>query len=130
MARVTKSLAVAIALALMGTGTMAHAEIVRVRDQIEFVGAPQSVQSWNAPAPRKSLQWDAKGRWGLRLDMDQPNNREMNLNDVQAGAFFRITPSLRVGGTVGLRDRFASQPQQMQPQDARPRVHLETAFQF
>lgn len=127
MARVTKISAIASALVLMGAGSAAHAEIVRPHDQIEFVGTQQP---WNAPAPRKSLQWDAKGRWGLRLDMDQPNNREMNLNDVQAGAFFRITPSLRVGGSVGLRDRFAAQPQQMQPQDARPRVHLETAFQF
>jgi hypothetical protein len=127
MARVTRGLAVASALILMGMGSAAHAELVRPSDKIEFVSTQTP---WSAPAPRKSLQWDAKGRWGLRLDMDQPNNREMNLNDVQAGAFFRITPSLRVGGSVGLRDRFTSQPQQMQPQDARPRVHLETAFQF
>jgi hypothetical protein len=127
MARVVRGLAIATLL-LVGVATTAHAETVRAPGQMDFVSTPTI--PWTAPAPRKSLQWDAKGRWGLRLDMDQPSTREMGWNDVQAGAFFRITPSLRIGGTVGLRDKFATQPQQMQPQDAKPRVHLETAFQF
>ena len=86
-------------------------------------------QPWAAPAPRKTLQFDTKGRWGLRLDMDQLSNRETQWKDVQAGAYFRITPSLRVGGTVALTDKMAT-PQKVTPQDATPRVHLETAFRF
>ena len=128
MARVARGLAIATFL-LVGVATTAHAETTaRPRTQLDFVSTIMA--PWTAPAPRKTLQWDAKGRWGLRLDMDQPSTREMGWNDVQAGAFFRITPSLRIGGSVGLRDRFTAQPQQMQPQDAKPRVHLETAFQF
>jgi len=126
MARAMKGLAIATLL-LSGVATTAHADVLRPRAQIEFISTQQP---WNAPAPRKTLQWDAKGRWGLRLDMDQPSTRDMGWNDVQAGAFFRITPSLRIGGSVGLKDRFTPQ-QQIQPQDAaKPRVHLETAFQF
>ena len=82
-----------------------------------------------ALAPHKQLQWDSKGRWGFRLDMIQPNNRDTDWKDVQAGAFFRITPSMQVGAAVGLGDRLA-QPRQVTPLDAGPRVHLETAFRF
>jgi hypothetical protein len=82
-----------------------------------------------APAPHKQLQWDSKGRWGFRLDMNQPSNRESDWKDVQAGAYFRISPSMQVGGAVSLGDRLA-QPQRVTPADAGPRVHLETAFRF
>lgn len=82
-------------------------------------------------APRKSLQWDANGRWTLKFDMDQPVGREMELKDMSAGAFFHITPSMRIGGSVGLADRFADQ-QKIAPQDTvnAPRVRLETKFKF
>jgi hypothetical protein len=82
-------------------------------------------------APRKSLQWDANGRWTLKLDMDQPVGREMELKDMSAGAYFHITPSMRIGGSVGLADRFADE-QKVAPQDTvnAPRVRLETKFKF
>jgi hypothetical protein len=87
---------------------------------------------WVAPTAHKQLQWDSKGRWGLRLDMIQPTQRDPGLKDMQAGAFFRITPSLQVNGTVGLGENrlAAAQPQRVTPQDAAPQVHLETAFRF
>jgi hypothetical protein len=86
---------------------------------------------WAAEATHKQLQWDSKGRWGLRLDMTQPTLRDPGIKDMQAGAFFRITPSLQIGGSVGLGDRLSeAQPQHVTPQDASPQVHLETAFRF
>jgi hypothetical protein len=36
--------------------------------------------------------------------MDQPVGREMELKDVEAGAYFKLTPSIRVGGAVALGD--------------------------
>ena len=82
-------------------------------------------------APRKSLQWDASGHWTLNLDMDQPIGRDMDWKDVSAGAYFHITPSMRIGGSVGLGDKFAD-PQRILPEDTinAPRVHLETKFKF
>jgi len=82
-------------------------------------------------APRKSLQWDASGHWTLNLDMDQPVGRDMDWKDVSAGAYFHITPSMRIGGSVGLGDKF-SDPQHILPEDTAnaPRVHLETKFKF
>jgi hypothetical protein len=80
----------------------------------------------------RSLQWDARrGRWGLTFNMDQPNSRDMQLNDVQAGAYFRITPSLRIGGAVALGENERPPAfKQTQPMPAQPRVRLETAFKF
>ena len=126
LVRAAKGLAIA-ALLLMGMAATAHAETPRPRTQTDFSSGIQ--EPWSAPAPRKTLQWDMKGRWSLRLDMDEPPTREMGWKDVQAGAYFRITPSLRVGGSVGLSDKFAP-PVQVQPKDAAPRVHLSTTFQF
>jgi hypothetical protein len=83
-------------------------------------------------APHKSLQLDSNGRWGLRLDIDPPVGKDQNvdLKDVSAGAFFHITPSMRIGGSVGLGDRQAD-TQKILPQDTNaPRVHLETKFKF
>jgi hypothetical protein len=80
---------------------------------------------------QKSLFWDQKGHWGLKLDLSQPVGRDMQLRDVQAGAYFHITPSIRVGGAVSLGDSAAQDrtaPPQQQTQA--PRVKLETSFKF
>lgn len=83
-------------------------------------------------AGKKTLQWDAsKGRWGLKLDLDQPFGREMELKDVEAGAYFKVTPSLRVGGAVALGDTNpALAARKAEPVEPAPRVRLETAFKF
>jgi hypothetical protein len=86
---------------------------------------------WTAQPSEKSLFWDQKGHWGLKLDLSQPVGRDMQLRDVQAGAYFHITPSIRVGGAVALgdanpADRTVS-PQQV---SQTPRVKLETSFKF
>jgi hypothetical protein len=80
----------------------------------------------------KTLQFDARrGRWGLTFNVDQPSTRDVQLNDVQAGAYFRITPALRIGGAVALgADERAPAFRQTEPVPARPRVRLETAFKF
>ena len=71
------------------------------------------------PTPHKTLQLDSKGRWGVRLDMEQPSGRPSNWSDVQAGAYLRVTPRLRVVGSVGFGDKFAT-PQRITPEDTAP----------
>ena len=84
---------------------------------------------WGAQSTRRSLQWDDKARWGVKLDLNQPARRDMQLKDIQAGAYYRLSPSLRVGGAVALGD--SSQINRYSaPQDRAPRVRLETAFKF
>jgi hypothetical protein len=114
-----------IAASGFAAGGAHAAEAARPRTTSNLV----SDAPWATPAPQKQLQWDSKGRWGFRLDMNQPANRDPDWKDMQAGAYFRITPSLQVGGSVSMGDRLAS-PQRVTPLDATPKVHLETAFRF
>jgi len=48
---------------------------------------------WGAQSTRRSLQWDDKARWGVKLDLTQPASRDMQLKDIQAGAYYRLSPS-------------------------------------
>jgi hypothetical protein len=84
-----------------------------------------------APDAGRMFKWDAsKGRFGVTVNLQQPSERPSTLNDVQAGAYFRITPSLRVGGSVALGDQeLTPRANAARPADA-PKVRLETNFKF
>ena len=123
------------ALVLMGVGSAAHASTTsqstlppKANDFIQTDPGNPSAPNI-APTPHKVYQLDVKGRWGVKLDVEQPTNRDVDWKDVQAGAYFNLSKSIRVGGSVGLGDKFA-QPQHLTPEDTAPRVHLETAFKF
>ncbi|MDB5460856.1 MAG: hypothetical protein JWO72_2597 [Caulobacteraceae bacterium] len=119
------------ALALSGAlATIAHADPL-ITDPTKAALADRN--QWGPQAgSHKTFEWDnSKSRWGLRLDFDQPGAREMDLNNVQAGAYYKVTPSLRVGGVVSLGDPSTIVPRpDVAPQAAAPRVRLETAFKF
>ena len=78
-------LAAIAAGALMSFAATAHAEqATPAADALSI----HTIDPHAGPqAVHKSLQWDPKGRWGLKLDMNQPVGRDMQLRDVQAGAF-------------------------------------------
>lgn len=88
--------------------------------------------STNLVSGQKSLTWDARqGRWGVTLNLAEPVGRNAQLNDFQAGAYFRLTPALRIGGAVALGEqRLTPSYKKTEPQDSAPRVRLETAFKF
>ncbi len=121
------TVAITGALLFLGAASGAWGEPTQALSSLN----PSSLSAAETMSARKSLQWGADGRWTLKLDMDQPVGRDMAWKDVSAGAFFHITPSLRVGGSVDLGDKFA-QPAKIVPQDTinAPRVHLETKFKF
>ena len=88
---------------------------------------------WSPQIGRRILQWDSKkAKWGLKLDMDQqlgsPQTYTTN-REVQAGAFYKITPSFRVGGSVRV-GALNDGPQPVVPTDTAPKVRLETALKF
>ncbi|HEX5379267.1 MAG TPA: hypothetical protein VFW47_11865 [Phenylobacterium sp.] len=107
---------------------MAHAETPKAVTDFTV----RADASAGATQGAKSLKWDArKGRWGVTLNLDQPVERDAQLNDIQAGAYFRLTPSLRIGGAVALGEQPVSPLyKKTRPQDTAPRVRLETAFKF
>lgn len=93
-----------------------------------------SVRTETSPiAPGSQItKWDAaKGHWGVMLNMQQPEARAATANDIQAGAFYRITPSLRVGGSLALgEEQVTPGPKPSGVDPGQPRVQLETKFKF
>lgn len=124
------------ALILTGSASMAfaqtkpHSVTPDFSVKNDFTNAASGVQS--PRDDKRTLRFDAKkGRWGLKLDLDQPSSREMEMQDVQAGAYFKVTPSIRVGGAVSLGETNpAIAARKAQQPDPAPRVRLETAFKF
>lgn len=84
-----------------------------------------------APAPRRSLRWNENGRWGLDFNLNQPVGREAEWGDVEAGAYYRLSPRLRVGAAAGLATP-EQDPARAAETDrrAQPRVRLESIFRF
>jgi hypothetical protein len=125
-----RHLAVVLGAAALVGGAAGGARAADAPKSVDFsVRAEPAAMSPMAP---KSVNLDARrGRWGVTLNMQQPDTRQSTLNDVQAGAYFRITPSLRVGGAVALGDQ-ELQPgrQKFTPDEGQPRVRLETKFKF
>lgn len=128
--------AMVAAAVLMGSASMAHAQSVAASSAAK----PKATSDFTVKGdfakqtplgPGQTLQFDAdKGRWGLKLDLDQPAYREMELKDVQAGAYFKLTPTLRVGASAGVDARSDLAPAPRKPEPVAPRVRLETAFKF
>lgn len=77
------------------------------------------------------LRFTERGRWGLDLNLNQPVSRERNLGDVEAGAYYRVNPRLRVGAAAGLAEPDVDPARQRDPdQRAAPRFRLESIFRF
>lgn len=81
----------------------------------------------------KVYTFNLKGKWGMKFDVNQPETSPSGLNDIDAGAFYKLTPSLRVGGTVGFgekSDPLKPEPNNQLQNKKQPRVRLETTFKF
>ncbi len=108
-----------------------HAPVSIASDAFWSFNPTPEQNRWTPQPSQKSLFWDQKGNWGLKLDLSQPIGRDMELRDVQAGAYFHITPSIRVGGVVALGDSSSFDRTTVLPQQTQtPRVKLETNFKF
>ncbi len=119
-------LAAGAALAVTTAATASHAQSA-ARSETPTVTLSQAQ---HAQTQRRGLQWQ-DNRWALNLNLDQPVGRETEWSDVEAGAYYRLTPRLRVGGAVGLGEP-VQDPARAAETDrrAQPRVRLETIFKF
>ena len=118
-----------VALALSGAvATMAHADPINT----DPTKALSDRNQWSSTTQHQSFEWDAgKSRVGLKFDVQQQAAMGTEYKNVQAGAFFKLTPSLRVGAGVSLSDNQnnpTNNPLAQTP--APPRVHLETTWKF
>ncbi len=83
------------------------------------------------PGSQGRMRFTERGRWGLDLNLSQPVGRENNLSDVEAGAYYRVNPRLRVGAAAGLATPESDPARAPQTdQRAAPRFRLESIFRF
>jgi hypothetical protein len=78
-------------------------------------------------------QFDVSKSWGLKFEFSQPQTQPMTKTDIDAGAYFRLNPSVSFGGSLGLGEKtnpLAPKPLQAQEDQNAPRVRLETQFKF
>jgi hypothetical protein len=131
-----KLIAVMLTTAVLAGGGVAHAQQVQQAKGLQLnssnLGASFSADpnQWGA---RRSLQWDSRtGHWGFKLDLDQQVGRPLSYTDrdIQAGAFYKITPSFRLGGAVSLGSMSQVPQTVIPPPDKAPRVRFETALKF
>ena len=79
----------------------------------------------------RTLEWDSrKGRWGLKLGVEQRTDRFSEWRDVQPGLYYKVTPRLHIGGAVSLAPSPLVDQYVVDPRPAAPRVRLETTFKF
>ncbi|HYC98891.1 NtrZ family periplasmic regulatory protein [Brevundimonas sp.] len=122
----------AAGIALLAVADAASAQAATSRSRAPAVTLTEAQAARSAAAPTQSrLRFTERGRWGLDLNLSQPVGRESNLGDVEAGAYYRVNPRLRVGATAGLAEPDsdpASPPQT--DRRAAPRFRLESIFRF
>ena len=79
----------------------------------------------------RTLEWDSrKGKWGLKLGVEQRTDHFSEWQDVQPGVYYRLTPRLHIGGGVSLAPTPLVDPRLVDPRTPSPRVRLETTFKF
>jgi len=123
-------LAAATALFGVASGAAQAADPKAAAKPMDFTVRAETTLA--APGAPQVMKWDAaKGRWGLMLNVQQPESRAATPNDIQAGAYYRITPSLRVGGSLAFGEQQVMPGPKPNPADTgQPRVQLETKFKF
>ena len=120
--------AMVIAFASAGVAGAVQAQNVgRQSQQTQAFNVDPSV--WQPAGSTRTLQWNGNGRWGLKLDYQQPTTRDMQGRDIDVGPFYRVTKRLRVVGSVNIGDD--TTPRFVGPDDKpQPRVRLESIFRF
>ena len=137
MTRKTGALIAGLAggLTLLALADVASAQAAgapaRARAPAVSLTEAQAARAAAAQPGSSRLRFTERGRWGLDLNLSQPVGRESNLGDVEAGAYYRVNPRLRVGATAGLAEP-ESDPARGPQADRRaaPRFRLESIFRF
>ena len=85
--------------------------------------------------PRANVRVTPRSRWGVTFGLEReaqrPIDRTLGREGPTAGAFYQVSPKLRVGGAVTLPDqRLRPEDQRRDPNQRQPGVKVESAFRF
>lgn len=118
-------------LALLSVADAASAQASRSRAPAVSLTEAHTARAATAPTGQSRLRFTERGRWGLDLNLSQPVGRDSDLGDVEAGAYYRVNPRLRVGASAGLAEP-ERDPARVAQTDRRaaPRFRLESIFRF
>ena len=122
-------------LTLLAVADVASAQAAgapsRARTPAVSLSDAQAARAAAAQPGASRLRFTERGRWGLDLNLSQPVGRDSTLGDVEAGAYYRVNPRLRVGATAGLAEP-ETDPARAPQTDRRaaPRFRLESIFRF
>ncbi|CAN5127102.1 hypothetical protein BH10PSE1_BH10PSE1_14530 [soil metagenome] len=123
----------ALALATVADTASAQSRSRAPAVSLSEANAAQRVQQSGAQqtTQRRGLRWNDNGRWGLNFNMNQPTGRETQWGDVEAGAFYSVTPRLSVGAAAAVGTP-QQDPARAPETDRRsqPRIRLESIFRF
>lgn len=130
--RVSAVIAGAVSLLVLAGADAAAAQTARSRvPAVSLSEAQATTTPTTPPASRRGLRWNESGRWGLNLNLNQPVGRETDWGDVEAGAYYRVSPRLRVGAAAAVGSPEVD-PARAAETDRRSqsRFRLETIFKF
>ncbi|RYG07958.1 MAG: hypothetical protein EON96_20720 [Caulobacteraceae bacterium] len=129
------------AVVLLGSSTAVIAQTAPAQGQakgrINFssdsytTGQPASPDKgqYTGATTRSVMSWEGAGRWGLKVQLDQSPARDVQSKDMEAGAFYKVTPRLRVGGALGMAEKPQPAPR-VTKDETTPKVKLETSLKF
>lgn len=127
---VMAGLVAGLALVAVADAASAQAATARGRTPAVSLSEANAARAAATPAGQSRLRFTERGRWGLDLNLNPPVGREDSLGDVEAGAYYRVNPRLRVGAAAGLAE--TERDPARAPQTERPtaRFRLESIFRF
>lgn len=119
--------AAAAALAVVAVADLAHAQT----PGRSVVSAGEASRAAQLSPARRAMRLDRSGRWSVDFSLDPSLEDPARLGDVGAGAYYRVSPRLRVGASAGLVEGPADPARPAQAErNAAPRVRLESTFRF
>jgi hypothetical protein len=125
------AVAIAVASCALVAATTADAQAARRTPGVSLTEAAAAQDAGQQTQGRRGLRWNENGRWGLNFNMNQPVGRESSWGDVEAGAYYRLSPRLRVGAAAAVGSP-ETDPARAPETDRRSqsRFRLETIFKF
>lgn len=116
---------------ILGAASGAHAQGRSSQPSADLNPAARDAFALNQSQNSQVIELDTNARWGLKLEIQEPVTRDTELRDMEAGAFFKVSPSIRVSGAVGLSDTEAPTAENQTSSDrTTPRVSLGASFRF
>ena len=121
----------ASAVAFVASAGIARADPAQIGVTLASNDFASSSYGMGGVTTGRTLEWDSrKGRWGLKLGVEQRTDHLGEWRAVQPGLYYKLTPRLHIGGAVSFGPTELINPRVVDPQPSAPRARLETTFKF